>query len=152
MKFESLENALTFAADKENASSMLYTSFRNIVKNRAAKKLLEELAAQELQHKELIENALASGDIAAIGGKHDISELSFSDYMVSGSIGPESDPQDVMQFAMKMEQAAFELYSDLLENYGGTNLESLFSKLAREELKHKEILEYQYEKHFAQWM
>ena len=152
MKFESLESALTFAADKENASSMLYTSFRNIVKNMAAKKLLEELAAQELLHKELIENALASGDIAAIGGKQNISEMSFSDYMIAGSIDPESDPQDVMQFAMKMEQAAYDLYSGLLENYGGTNLESLFSKLAGEELKHKEILEYQYEQHFAQWM
>ncbi|MBA7486334.1 hypothetical protein ES707_21892 [subsurface metagenome] len=152
MKFESLENALTFAAGKENASYTLYTSFRNIVKNRAAKKLLEELAAQELKHKELIEGALASGDVGTIGGKKDISEISFSDYMVAGTIGPGSDPQDIMQFAMKMEQAAYDLYNGLLENYVGTDLAPLFSRLAQEELKHKEILEDQYEKHFAQWM
>jgi len=152
MKFESLENALTFAADKENAAYQLYTSFRKIVKNTAARKLLEELAAQELNHKDLIEHALASGDVDTIGGKKNISEISFSDYMVAGTIDPESDPQDIMQFAMKMEQAAYDLYSSLLRNYGGTDLEFLFSRLAREELDHKEILEDQYEKHFAQWM
>ena len=141
MKFESLESALTFAADKENASYTLYTSFRNIVKNTAAKKLLEELAAQELNHKELIENALASGDVGTIGGKQNIREISFSDYMVAGTIGPESDPQDVIQFAMKMEQAAYDLYNSLLKNYAGTNLEPLFSRLVQEELTHKEILE-----------
>jgi rubrerythrin len=152
MKFKSLENALTFAADKENSSYTLYTSFRNIVKNMATKKLLEELAAQELNHKQLIEGALASGDVGTIGGRQNISEISFSDYMVAGTIGPESDPQDIMQFAMKMEQTAYDLYNGLLENYGGTNLGPLFSRLAREELTHKEILEDQYEKHFAQWM
>lgn len=152
MKFESLENALTFAADKEDASCKLYRSFRNIVKNMAAQKLLEELAAQELKHKELIESVLASGDVGTIGGKKDISEISFSDYLVAGAIGPDSKPQDVMQFAMKMEQAAYDLYNGLLGNYGGTNLGPLFSRLAQEELKHKEILEDQYEKHFAQWM
>jgi len=152
MKFESLESALTFAADKESAANMLYTSFRNIVKSGAAKKLLEELAAQELNHKALIEHVLASGDVGSIGGKQNISEISFSNYMVAETIDPESDPQDIMQFAMKMEQAAYTLYNTLLKNYGGTNLEPLFSRLAREELDHKEILEDQYEKHFAQWM
>ncbi|MBW2560051.1 MAG: ferritin family protein [Deltaproteobacteria bacterium] len=152
MKFESLESALTFAADKESAANMLYTSFRNIVKSEAAKKLLEELAAQELNHKALIEHALASGDVGTIGGKQNISEISFSNYMVAETIDPDSDPQDIMQFAMKMEQAAYDLYNGLLENYGGTNLGPLFSRLAREELQHKEILEDQYEKHFAQWM
>jgi rubrerythrin len=152
MEFESLENALRFAAEKEDASYKLYTSFQNIVKNEASRKLLEELASQELNHKALIENALTTGDVATIGGKKDISTIGFSDYIVSGSIGPKSNPQDVMQFAMKMEQAAYDLYADLLENYGGTSLEPLFSRLAREELQHKEILEDQYEKHFAQWM
>lgn len=152
MKFESLEQALAFAVDKEDASYRLYTSFQNIVKNEASKKLLEELAAQELNHKALIENALATGNVGFIGGEKDISEIGFSDYMVGGSVSPDSTHQDIMQFAMKMEQAAHDLYTDLLGNYTSTDLEPLFSRLAREELQHKEILEDQYEKHFAQWM
>ena len=72
--------------------------------------------------------------------------------MLSTDITADSSPQDVMTFAMKMEQAAYDLYMGLLDNYGGTELETLLSRLAREELKHKEILEEQYEKHFMQWM
>lgn len=152
MRFESLEDAMLFAIDKEKTANALYTAFQNIVKDRAAKKLLEELAAQELKHKELIENAMNSGNIASIGGKKAINEVSFSDYMVASPINAQSDPQDVMQYAMKMERSAYDLYAGLLENYRGTNVEALFSRIAQEELRHKEILEEQYEQHFAQWM
>ncbi len=152
MKFKSLDRALIFAADKEDASHRLYISFLNIVRNEASKKLLTELAAQELNHKALIEDARATGDIATIGGKRQISEISFSDYMVADTINPDSNPQELMRFAMKMEKAAYDLYVDLLDNYSGTEMEPLFSRLAHEELQHKEILEDQYEKHIAQWM
>ncbi len=152
MKFGSLEEALRFAMDKEQKACDLYTTFQAMVKNAAAKKLLEDLADQELGHKKMIENALTSGNTSAIGGKRDIADLSFSDYMLSAEINADSSPQDVMTFAMKMEQAAHDLYMGLLDNYGGTEIETLFSRLAREELKHKEILEEQYEKHFMQWM
>lgn len=152
MKFGSLEEALKFARDKEQTACDLYTKFQAMVKSVAAKKLLEDLANQELGHKKMIENALASGNTLAIGGKRDIADVSFSDYMLSTDITTDSSPQDVMTFAMKMEQAAYDLYMGLLDNYGGTELETLFSRLAREELKHKEILEEQYEKHFMQWM
>lgn len=152
MKFGSLEEALQFAKDKEQKACDLYTTFRDIVNNTAAKKLLDELANQELGHKKMIEDALTTGNVANIGGKRKIEEVSFSDYMLPTDITVESSPQDVMTFAMKMEQSAYDLYNSLLENYGGTDLEVLFSRLAREELKHKEILEEQYEEHFMQWM
>lgn len=152
MKFGSLKEALEFAKDKEQKACDVYKTFQAMVKNAAAKKLLEDLANQELGHKKMIENALASGNTVAIGGKRNIAEVSFSDYMLSTDITADSSPQDVMTFAMKMEQAAYDLYMGLLENYEGTELETLLNRLAREELKHKEILEEQYEKHFMQWM
>jgi len=57
-----------------------------------------------------------------------------------------------MVFAMQMEKKAFDFYNDLLAQYKGTDLEALFGRLAREEMRHKEILEKEYETHFAQWM
>ena len=152
MKFESLKDALEFAKDKEQKADDLYTMFRKIVTNQAAKKLLEDLAIQERRHKQLIEDVLQSGNVAKIGGRKNISEVSFSDYIVAEDLTPESDPQAVMTYAMKMEQSAYDLYKDLHANYMDTELEGLFARLAQEELKHKEILEDQYEEHFAQWM
>jgi len=153
MNFESLTDALNFARDKEQKANDTYMIFGAIVKDTAAKKLLEELARQELGHKKMIEDALESGTIAHIGGKRQIAEVSFSDFIVPPpDLGPDSAPQEVMTYAMKMEQSAYNLYNELLSNYQGTDLETLFSRLAQEELKHKEILEEQYEKHFMQWM
>jgi len=152
MKFESLNAILIFAIRREHDARELYVMFRDMVKDPGAKTLLEDLANQELGHKNLLENALKGGNIERIGGKKEIKDLHLGDYMVTEDVGPESSPQDVMLFAIKKEQEAYNIYHMLLGNYEGTELEELFSRLVQEELRHKETLEREYEEHFMQWM
>ena len=152
MNFESLNDVLTFAIRREHDAYELYMMFRNMVKDPGAKALLEDLANQELGHKNLLENALKGGTIARIGGQKKIQDLRLSDYMVTEEVGPDSSPQDVMLFAMKKEEEAYNIYHMLLGNYEGTEIEELFARLAQEELRHKETLEREYEEHFMQWM
>lgn len=152
MRFDSLEDVLTFAIRKEHNARELYLMFRDMVKDPGAKALLEDLAKQELGHKNLLEHALKGDNVERIGGKSEIQDLHISDHTVAEEVGPDSSPQDVMLLAMKMERAAHELYSVMLENYRGTELEGIFSQLVREELRHKEILEREYEEHFMMWM
>lgn len=152
MGFDSLTDVLTFAIRKEHNARELYLMFRDMVKDPAAKRLLEELANQELGHKNMLENALKEGGVDKIGGKLDVQDLHLSDHMVSEEIGSDSSPQDVMLFAMKMEKAAHGFYSMMLDNYRGTDLEGILSQLVQEELRHKEILEREYEDHFMMWM
>jgi rubrerythrin len=152
MNFASLNDVLTFAIRKEHDSRELYLMFRDMVKDPGAKALLEDLANQELGHKNLLEHALKKGKLELIGGKKEVKDLHLSDYMVAEDIGPDSTPQNVMLFAMKKEQESYSMYHMLLGNYEGTEVEELFSKLTREEQHHKEILEREYEEHFMQWM
>ncbi len=152
MEFQSLTEVLNFAISKEQQAFDLYSMFESMVKNAAAKKLLNDLAAQEAGHRRMLESALSSKNVDRIKGKGSISDLHLSDYMVVETITSDSDPQQVMVFAMKREQEAYDNYNLLLSNYGGTELQGLFSRLAEEELRHKTTLEEQYEKHFAQWM
>ncbi len=152
MTFENLEDVLTFAVGKEQKSVELYSMFREIVKNLAAKKLLESLANAEMGHKRMFENALASGRLPSIKGKKPLSSLGITDYMVVEPVGPESDPQQVMLYAIKREQESYDLYSTLLENYGATEIGGTFARLSEEERHHKETLEKEYEEHFMQWM
>jgi rubrerythrin len=152
MKFSSLNDVLTFAIRKEHDSQELYLMFRDMVKDPGAKALLEDLANQELGHKNLLEHALKRENVELIEGKKAVRDLHLSDYMVAEDIGPDSTPQSVMMFAMKREDEAYNMYHMLLGNYEGTEVEELFSRLAREELHHKEILEREYEEHFMQWM
>ena len=152
MQFESLNDVLTFAIRREHDARELYLMFRDMVKDPGAKALLEDLANQELGHRNLLENALKGGNIERIGGKKEIKDLHLSDHMVTDDVGPNSSPQDVMLFAIKKEQEAYSVYHMLLGNYEGTEIEELFSKLAQEELRHKETLEREYEERFMQWM
>ncbi len=151
MEFQNLTEVLRSAILKEEESYDLYSGFGSMVKNIAARKLLNDLASQELGHKRMLEEALSGKNIERIGGKQRVIDLHLSDYMVVETVTPDSDPQQVMLFAMKREQQSYDWYSMLLENYQGTELEALFSRLAREELRHKTILEREYEEHFAQW-
>jgi rubrerythrin len=152
MNFETLEDILIFAIRREDDARKLYLMFEGMVKDPGAKALLKDLADYELVHKNLLEKALKGGEVGRIGGKKKIADLHVGDYMVAGDIGPDSSPQAVMLVAIKKEQEAYNLYHMLLENYGETGLEELFSRLAKEELGHKETLEREYEEHFMQWM
>jgi rubrerythrin len=152
MNFASLNDVLTFAIRREHDARELYLMFRNMIKDPGAKALLEDLANQELGHQKLLENALKKGNLEHIGGKKEVKDLHLGDYMVTEDISPDSSPQNVMLFAMKKEQEAHDMYQMLLGNYEGTELEELFSRLAQQELHHKEILEREYEEHFMQWM
>ena len=152
MNFQTLQDVLTFAIRKEHDASELYLSLRKRVKDTGAKTLLSDLANQELGHKNMLEHALKKGDVNRIGGKKEVTDLHLSDYMVAEEISPESSPQDVMLYAIKMEQASYGLYQALLENYSGSDIEAVLSKLVKEELHHKETLEREYDEHFMQWM
>ena len=150
MNFATLKDALTFAMDKEKKANELYLLFRGKVKDEGAKALLKDLADQELGHWKMIREALLTGDVEGIGAKG--RDLQVSDTMVEIELTADSTPQDIMVFAMQMEKKSFDFYNGLLAQYKETGLEALFSRLAREEMRHKEILEKEYETHFAQWM
>ncbi len=152
MNFSTLKDALNFALDKEKKANELYLLFRSKVKDEAAKTLLKDLADQELGHVKMIQDAIRGGSIEGIGAKAKGRDLQVSDYMVEIELTADSTPQDIMVAAIQMEKKAFDFYRGLLSQYGGTELEALFTRLSREEMRHKEILEKEYETHFSQWM
>jgi len=152
MNFGTLKDALNFAMDKEKKANELYLLFQSKVKDEAARTLLKDLADQELGHVKMIRDALQGGSIEGIGAKARGGDLQVSDYMVEIELTADSSPQDIMVAAMQMEKKAFDFYGGLLTQYRGTVFEALFTRLSREEMRHKEILEKEYETHFSQWM
>lgn len=152
MNFATLKDALTYAMDKEKKANELYLLFREKVKDDGARALLKNLADQEMGHWKMIREALLTGTVEGIGATAKGRDLQVSDSMVEIDLTADSSPQDIMVFAMQMEKKAFDFYSVLLARYRATEMEALFDRLAREEMRHKEILEKEYETHFAQWM
>ncbi|MBN1254377.1 MAG: hypothetical protein JXA50_03810 [Deltaproteobacteria bacterium] len=97
---------MTFAIRREHDARELYLMFQDRVKDAGAKTLLEDLAKQELGHKNLLENVLKGGMIERIGGEKKVADLHVSDYIIAEDIDSDSSLQDVMLFAIKKEQEA----------------------------------------------
>ena len=140
-----LKRAIRFEEDSYN----LYHSALQTVKNPQTKEWLRELADWELGHKAKLEGLL-KGDLNwAIrkSRREEVKDLKVGDYLVAPALGEKSDFQDVLLVAIKREQSAHDFYASMAELVEEGQAHDLFELLAKEELKHKQMVEEYYEEY-----
>ena len=141
-----IKEIIEFAIKKEIEAYDLYTGFSNKTKNPAAKKLLEELAGEELGHKFILQN-ISKADIRKFKIEP-IKDLKLSDHLLAPPIDENSDIQAVLAFAMKAEKSAYELYTQMSKATIEGKDSKIFQNLAHMELIHKNKLESLYDDMF----
>ncbi|MDD3827730.1 MAG: ferritin family protein [Anaerolineaceae bacterium] len=143
-----IEEILTEAIQGEVESYELYTNAATMVKAPHIKETLLELAQEELGHKAMLENMLAHPASLRRGVKRlrsePIQDYKVGDHLVVKPLTPDSTFQDVLIFASRKEQQSHELYRDLAEENEG-EIRDLFEAMARDELRHKDLVERWYE-------
>jgi len=153
MKFEegimsTIEEILREAIQGEVESYELYTNAVNLVKAEHVRQTLQQLAQEELGHKATLERMLASPGSVRRAVKRiqqaPIQDYKIGDYLVVRPLGPDSTFQDVCIFASRKEQQSYELYRDLAEQNEG-EIRDLFEAMAKDELRHKNLVECWYE-------
>ncbi len=137
--FNSIEDILDFAVEKEYEARDFYNEWAEKVKNETLKEVLKSFAAEEQKHANLINEVKAGKKFKPQEGK--ITNLKISDYLVDYTPSEDMSYQDALIVAMKREKAAFKLYTDLAESSDDENIKQLFNALAQEEAKHKLRLE-----------
>ncbi len=143
-----IKDILREAIQGEVESYELYTRAVEMVRAQHIKDLLGELAQEELGHKAALERLLAnpdqiSGQVEALQ-KADIVDYKIADHLVVQPLGPDSTFQDVCIFAAKKEQESYDLYQGLAgQNSGETR--DLLDAMAKDELRHKNLVEGWYE-------
>jgi rubrerythrin len=146
-----LKNILERAIQSEEHSYKLYSHLATRVEKPETKKLLEGLAEQEVQHKKLLEGIdLEAGYEAEPSKAPD--DKTLSDFLEPSPIDANATIQDVILFAIKKEQSAYEFYKQMTEYAPNATVKALFEKLTGEESKHKENLEGLYEEMFMREM
>jgi rubrerythrin len=120
----------------------------DLVRAEHIKALLRELAQEELGHKAALEKMLAEpsqirGQVAALQ-KAGIVDYKIADHLVARPLGPDSTFQDVCIFAAQKEQESHELYRDLASQNTG-EVGDLLEAMAKDELRHKNLVEGWYE-------
>jgi rubrerythrin len=142
-----LENIIQRAIKVEEASFALYNRVGKMVKNPGAKTVLDEIAAEEVKHKEKLVELLAGGVVENMGEitPQKVTDLKLAEYLVARPLEEDASIQDILLVAMQREKSTNEFYLFMSEMSETESAKSLFQFLAAEELAHKNKVETLYE-------
>ena len=123
---------LEFAIAREIEANKLFLALAERVDNAAIRKVLEDLAKEELEHKEKLElEMMKLGHVVNEPGKGLIPEH-------------DMDYKDILLLGIEKEDAAFRMFVDLIGHVKDEASRELLLELAEEEVKHKMRFEYEY--------
>ncbi|TET58523.1 hypothetical protein E3J51_00890 [Candidatus Bathyarchaeota archaeon] len=146
---DNLRTILEGAIKIEEQSYALYKMAQGKVKYQSSKKFLEELAQEEVMHKEklisIMDNEKKISELSLQASK--TQDLKIVDVMRETTISDDADYQRILIYAAKREKSTYDYYKSLALGLEGTEVGTLFSKLAQEELSHKNKLEREYDEY-----
>lgn len=149
MGFQSFEEIIGFAIDKEREAIAFYEDAANQETYSGAKKTFKDFASEERKHEALLEGFL-KGETQLTDYKFKwIPDIKRSDYLEDMTYEKGMSYPDILRLAMKREEKALQLYNDLAQRADKEEIVKLFKMLSQEEAKHKLALETLYDDHMA---
>ena len=139
MQFQSFEEIMSYALDKEKEAAAFYEEASKQEKFSGAKETFQSFAKEEKKHQHMLENF--SEENIEYYKIEKIPDLKRSDYLVDMEYEPGMGYSDILRLAMKREEKAVKFYTDYSEKAEKKEHEKLFQILAQEESKHKLKLE-----------
>jgi rubrerythrin len=151
---KSFEQLISLAIKREEEAYDFYTKAAEHAEQTSSAKLLQELAKQEVKHKEKLQEALGEGvcDTFTCATLEEFESHDLSKYLLDIPLEPSSTSQDILIVAIKREEGARDFYKALSELTGNASHRSVFETLAKEEQNHKDRLESMYDEHIQPWM
>ena len=142
-EFDSDDEILELAIAREEDANQFYIVLAARAKNAEMRKVFEDLAEEELEHKAKLElEVIKTGRVVTATEKPELETKGDTE-----SVGPEVDMdyKDMLIMAMQKEEASFRLYVDLAGRVINENTHDTLLALAEEEVKHKLRFETEYD-------
>lgn len=150
MTFETYEEIVRFAIDKEIEAAKFYDECAAEESFAGARQTLQEMASEERKHQALLEN-LGQNEEMLAGYKFKwIPDIKRSDYMVDLTYEKGMHYADILRLAMKREETALRMYNELQRRAEAESHKKVFKVLCQEEAKHKLFLETLYDDFMAE--
>ena len=150
MNFESIEEILEFAIEKEEEAVAFYSEIARQESFAGAKKTFEEFAAEERKHANLLRDFENNQEKLSGYKLKWVPDMKRSDYMVELTYEKGMHYADILRLAMKREEKALALYNELQRKTDRDEYIRLFKVLAQEEAKHKQFLETMFDDYMAE--
>jgi rubrerythrin len=147
MNFQSFEEIMDYAIDKEKEAAMFYEEASMQENYSGAKEVFESFSKEERKHQVMLENF--SKENVEHYRIEKIPDLKRSDYLIDLDYKPGMPYADILRLAMKREEKSLRFYTDFGEKAANKDHKKLFQVLAQEESKHKLKLETMYDDYLA---
>ncbi len=139
MNFVTLEEIISFAVEREETAYRLYKRAAELSTNIASRKMFEEMAAEEAGHKTVFSKIDLAEAMQKASSK--IPDMKLSDYLVDVPFRPDMSYDEILRFAIKAEESAFQLYTAAAEMTDDPQLRKTLLVFADVEKGHKKKLE-----------
>ncbi len=149
MEFKNVDEILNFATQREKEAVEFYTLLAREATQKSLREIFESFAKQEDKHVEMLSNISDNKEKIDAYEFREITDLKISDYMVETEYKEGMPMPEILKLAMKKEESAVKLYSDLAEKSDNDDAKKLFMLLVQEEAKHKFALESMYDDYLA---
>ena len=135
---------LDMAIQREEVAYDFYMDIYGKVDDKSVKETVEFIAGEEKKHKAFL--------VSYKEGKYgtdslrmaDVVEYKLAEYLEEPEISQNSSSEDVYLVAAHRESRSHQFYSELANMHADSDLKTMLLKMANEELKHKEKMEYLY--------
>jgi rubrerythrin len=139
-----VESVLKKAIQKEIESQNLYRDLSRRMKNKVAKDAFRQLTREELGHEKLLRKYLGGKLKEGALKRKQVLDYRIAEYLEQPEISPGMKLKDVFLLAANREKASHEFYLGLAGAHPPGMVKGLLERLASEELKHKQKVEFLY--------
>jgi len=144
MKFESIDEILDFAIQKEQEAADFYKNLATKVTVASMQSVFNGFSKEEMGHKAKLESVKSGKRM--LQSEKKILDLKIGDHLEEVEPAKaELSYQDALIIAMKAEKAAYKLYNELATSTDDAEVQEIFLGLAQEEAKHKLRFEIEYD-------
>ncbi len=150
MSFDSFDEILQFAIEREKEAVAFYENLSRKETFSGTRETFESFAREERKHESLLEGFLKKEKEL---GEYDfkwIPDLKRSNYTVDMAYEEGMDYADILRLAMKREEASLQLYNELAGKVDEPEALGIFKMLSQEEARHKLALETMYDDYMAE--
>jgi rubrerythrin len=149
MSFESFEEIMRFAIEKEEEAVAFYEDASRREAYSGARQLFSDFADEERKHVALLSGYLKGEKKVEDYRFEWIPDLKRSNYVVDLNYEEGMAYPDLLRLAMKREEGSLRLYNDLQKKAEEEEVVKIFKMLSQEEAKHKLALETLYDDYMA---
>ena len=144
MQDQRMLEIIELAIQREKDAFAFYMDIHAKIGDSSAKDTLEFVAGEEKKHREFLEN-YRDGKYGAHNLRMtDVVYYKIAEHQKEPEIAADMKREDVFLVAAHRELKSFNFYTEMAQLHADGELRDMLTKIANEELKHKEKMEYLY--------